>query len=189
MTNNKCVQCALVGDDMVGKSCLVQAFTGEIVDNHYIATVFENYAGNVSVAGEKYTIGIFDSAGQHDFANLRAFTYRDSEVFILCFSVIDRESFNSIKSFWLPEIKQFMSRKKPIILVGTQSDTRESTTNRCVSYNEADELAKTIGAEGYYETSSITLDGVKDMFEKVALSALKYRKKKLKIIQRIFRDR
>lgn len=82
-----------------------------------------------------------------------------------------------------------MARKKPIILVGTQSDTRESTTNRCVSSNEADDLAKTIGAEGYYETSSITSDGVKDMFEKVALSALKYRKKKLKIIQRIFRDR
>lgn len=48
MTNNKCVQCALVGDDMVGKSCLVQAFTGELVDDHYIATVFENYAGEYS---------------------------------------------------------------------------------------------------------------------------------------------
>ncbi|KAJ8309509.1 hypothetical protein KUTeg_014383 [Tegillarca granosa] len=190
--DKKCVQCTLVGDGMVGKTCLALSFIGELADSEedYVATVFENYAGNVAVAGEKYTISIFDSAGQHDYASLRAFTYKDSEVFVLCYSVIDRESFNSIKSFWVPELKEFVGRKRPILLVGTQTDCRYlHEDGKTVSKKEGEELAKDIGAEGYFESASFTSEGVRPVFDKVVLSALKYRKKKSKILQRIFGDR
>lgn len=58
------VQCTVVGDGMVGKSSLSLAFTSETVQSDYIATVFENYAAKTKVAGDEYTVGIFDSAGQ-----------------------------------------------------------------------------------------------------------------------------
>ena len=58
------VQCTVVGDGMVGKSSLSLAFTNEPPKGDYIATVFENYAGKTNVAGDEYTVGIFDSAGQ-----------------------------------------------------------------------------------------------------------------------------
>lgn len=40
-----CIQCVIVGDGMVGKSHLAKCFVGQSLQEDYIATVFENYAG------------------------------------------------------------------------------------------------------------------------------------------------
>ena len=54
--------------------------------------------------------------------------YPNTDVFLLCFSVVSPSSFLNIREKWIPEIKK--SREKgqkkhvPIILVGTQSDLR-----------------------------------------------------------------
>ncbi|VDI80353.1 rho-related GTP-binding protein RhoJ-like [Mytilus galloprovincialis] len=181
-----CIQCVIVGDGMVGKSHLAKCFVGQSLQEDYIATVFENYAGTLAVAGSKYTIGIFDSAGQQDYTNLRAFSYRDSDVFILCYNIADRESFKNIKSFWIPEIKQYNVKKRPIILVATQSDSRHLYEDS-VTCEEGVELAKDIGAECLIETSAITREGTTETFERVVMSALKHKKKKYKIFQRLFK--
>lgn len=43
------VHCAILGDGMVGKTCLTLSFTEEIFTDNYTATVFENYPGELSV--------------------------------------------------------------------------------------------------------------------------------------------
>lgn len=60
------IQCTLVGDGMVGKTCLSLAFARSSAPamGEYVATVFENYAGKSNVNGDDYTVSIFDSAGQ-----------------------------------------------------------------------------------------------------------------------------
>lgn len=58
------IQCTIVGDGMVGKTCLSLAFSKMSAPGNYVATVFENYAGKANVNGDDYTISIFDSAGQ-----------------------------------------------------------------------------------------------------------------------------
>lgn len=58
------IQCTVVGDGMVGKTCLSLAFSKMSAPVNYVATVFENYAGKASVNGDDYTVSIFDSAGQ-----------------------------------------------------------------------------------------------------------------------------
>ena len=58
------VQCTVVGDGMVGKTCLSLAFSKCSAPDEYVATVFENYAGKTTVNGDEYTVSIFDSAGQ-----------------------------------------------------------------------------------------------------------------------------
>ena len=58
------VQCTVVGDGMVGKSCLSLTFADNRMPDSYIATVFENYAGKTKVEGDEYTVSVFDSAGQ-----------------------------------------------------------------------------------------------------------------------------
>lgn len=45
MEQNNCIQCVIVGDGMVGKSYLAKSFVGQSLQEDYIATVFENYAG------------------------------------------------------------------------------------------------------------------------------------------------
>lgn len=62
--SRRMIQCTIVGDGMVGKTCLSLAFSKLSVPDDYVATVFENYAGKAHVNGDEYTVGIFDSAGQ-----------------------------------------------------------------------------------------------------------------------------
>lgn len=104
--------------------------------------------------------------------------------------MVDRESFDSIKSFWMPEIKNYMRRRKPVILVATQKDLRsyvpDNSEDIPITRVEGEALSKDIGADHFVECSAVTQDGVKNVFEDVVLSALKYRKKKSKIFQKIF---
>ena len=75
-----------------------------------------------------------DTPGQDDFDTLRPLVYPNTDVFLLCFSVVSPSSFANIREKWIPEIKK--SREKgakkhvPIILVGTQSDLRNDVNTR-----------------------------------------------------------
>ncbi|KAL3873232.1 hypothetical protein ACJMK2_036372 [Sinanodonta woodiana] len=185
----KSVQCTLVGDAMIGKSTMAQSFMEEQHPQGYVATVFDSYAGAHELAGDKFSITIMDSAGQHDYENMRAGTYKESEVLVLCYSCVDRESFDSIQDFWVPEMKHYMRKRKPVILVATQTDLRNNsiqTSEACVSNEEGVTLAQQIGAESFLECTSMDCKTVKDVFETVITSALRYRKKKGSIVQRIF---
>lgn len=128
---------------------------------------------------------------QHDYEEVRAFSYRDSEVVIVCFSINDADSLQNIKDVWIEEAKSHVKRKKPILLIGCQSDVRQKRThssdNNNVTREEGEAFAKEIGAEAYLECSSLTMDGVTEVFSSVVNLALKNRKKKSRILSRLLR--
>ena len=64
-----------------------------------------------------------DTAGQDTLDPLRELCYPDSDVFVLCFSVVKPETFQSIKTKWAPK---FSKNPASLILVGTQSDLRSN---------------------------------------------------------------
>lgn len=102
---------------------------------------------------------------------------------------MDRESFESIKEFWVPEMKNNMHRKKPIILVATQTDLRNTTgfdSDMPITEEEGHRLAKDIGADVYNECTIQNQGSVKKVFTDVVTCALKYRKKKANIMHRLF---
>ncbi|KAK3591825.1 hypothetical protein CHS0354_007682 [Potamilus streckersoni] len=185
----KNVQCTLVGDAMTGKSTMAQSFMDEQHPQGYVATVFDSYAGVYELADDKFGITILDSAGQHDYESMRAGTYKESEVLVLCYSCVDRDSFDSIQDFWVPEMKHYTRKRKPVILVATQTDLRENkkkTSDVHISSEEGAELASQIGADCFLECTFMDHITVKQVFETVIISALKYRKKKVNLVQRIF---
>ena len=110
-------------------------------------------------------------------------------MFVVCYSVVDRESFESIKDFWVPEMKNNMHRKKPIILVATQTDLRNTMgfdSDMPITEEEGHRLAKEIGADIYNECTLQNSGSVKKVFTDVVTCALKYRKKKANIMHRLF---
>ena len=137
------------------------------------------------MAGDKYTISVFDTAGQQDYEGLRVFSYGHSEVIIVCFSVMDRESFNNVREFWVPEIRAYVGDKTSIILVATQTDAK-AVSEDIVTENEASELAESIGAVCYMECSAKDGHGINNLFETVVLSAIRGRKRKLSIFKKFF---
>ena len=49
------------------------------------------------IGGEEITIGLFDTAGQEDYDRLRPLSYPNTDIFLVCFSVVAPISFENIK--------------------------------------------------------------------------------------------
>lgn len=141
--------------------------------------------GCLDVQGQKHNLSILDNAGQHDYESMRTFTYKDSEVLVLCYSVVDRTSIESIKDFWVPEVSH-CRRRKPIILVATQTDLRKGDNKDSISTDEGAKLAKDIGADTFVECTAYDKDSVNHVFEVMTTAGLKFRKRKHSFVKRVF---
>ncbi|XP_067682671.1 cell division control protein 42 homolog [Haliotis asinina] len=188
--DRKFVYCAIMGDGMVGKTSISESYAEKSFNENSETTVFDNYVVPLQVAGEEFVISMFDNSAEKRFESLRAFSYRESEVLVLCFSTCDRETLTSINDLWMPELKRHSKQskqKRPVILVGTKIDLRVGHEDSEVSTDEGVQLAKDIGADCYVECSARDHKGLKEVFQHVVFSALKFRKKNTNIIKKIFR--
>ena len=62
-----------------------------------IYSYIDNYAVTVLIAGEPFTLCLFDTAGQEDYDRLRPLSYPQTNVFLICFSVVAPGSFENVK--------------------------------------------------------------------------------------------
>ncbi|ELP89299.1 Rho GTPase, putative [Entamoeba invadens IP1] len=143
---------------------IIKYVTGDF-PNQYIPNVFDNYPVNVTYNNIHIDVELWDICGQEEYPILRnKLYYPNTTCFILCFSLVYLDSFGHIKTFWLPEIRHF-NQDIPILLVGLQSDLRESTgiivskysngVYQRITTEQGLQMAKEIGANGYIECSSM----------------------------------
>ena len=52
---------------------------------------------DVFVNGESYELTLIDTAGQEDYDKLRALSYESTDVFLVCFSIVEPDSFSNVK--------------------------------------------------------------------------------------------
>jgi Ras-related C3 botulinum toxin substrate 1 len=132
-------------------------------------------------------------AGQEEYSRLRALSYPETDVFLLCFCVVSPTSFENIRSKWYsktqkiifflnslliffqitryPEVSHHCPEAK-LILVGTKTDLREDPETiqkhkkeKLPSKEDGEKLATSINAKMYLECSALTQDGLKRVFE------------------------
>ena len=174
----------VVGDGAVGKTCLLISYTTNDFPKDYVPTVFDNYNATVMVEGQQINLGLWDRAGQEVSDRLRPLSYPQTNVFLVCYSVISKDSYSNVTEKWVPEISHH-APNVPMLLIGTKSDLRNDNQfkSNLVTPEEGTKLAKEIGAIAYIECSALTQDNLKSVFDeaiKAALNAIKKKQKKKK---------
>ena len=94
------------------------------------------------VDGKTISLGLWDTAGQEDYDRLRPLSYPQTDVFLICFSLVSPPSFENVKTKvllfyslpmacqyrmnlqWYPEISHHAPQTS-VVLVGTKLDLRE----------------------------------------------------------------
>merc|ERR1712012_1083644 len=127
----------------------------------YAPKVFDNKTVNIMVDGKPVSLEFSDTATDGDYDKLRRECYEQiADVFVVCFDVTNRESFKSIKKKWIPEITEHKPGT-PYIIVGCKAELKDHEG----SYEEANQMAKTLGAKGYCSCSAYTQENLKRVFD------------------------
>uniref|UniRef100_A0A4W2DPY6 Ras homolog family member J n=2 Tax=Bos TaxID=9903 RepID=A0A4W2DPY6_BOBOX len=151
-----------------------------------LSTWFRIYMVTVTVGGKQHLLGLYDTAGQEDYNQLRPLSYPNTDVFLICFSVVNPASYHNVQEEWVPELKGCMPHV-PYVLIGTQIDLRDDPKTlarllymkeKPLTYEHGVKLAKAIGAQCYLECSALTQKGLKAVFDEAILTIFHPKKKK-----------
>jgi Ras-related C3 botulinum toxin substrate 1 len=131
--------------------------------------------------GETVSLGLWDTAGQEDYDRLRPLSYPDTNVFLVCFSVVNPSSYANVKTKWVPELRHHCP-DVPIILIGTKLDLREDEEMlkklkekelEPITKEMGEKLKTEIGAIAYGECSARSQAGLKECFNYAIEAVLK----------------
>ncbi|KAI4266929.1 MAG: hypothetical protein L6R35_006902 [Caloplaca aegaea] len=145
-----------------------------------VPTVFENYVTDCRVDGKSVQLALWDTAGQEDYERLRPLAYSKAHVILIGFSIDTPDSLDNVKHKWVEEANE-RCPSVPIILVGLKKDLREDQmaqeemrkkSQHFTTDSEGNNVARDIGARKYLECSSLTGEGVDDVFEAATRAAL-----------------
>uniref|UniRef100_A0A3B4E1L7 Ras homolog family member Ga n=1 Tax=Pygocentrus nattereri TaxID=42514 RepID=A0A3B4E1L7_PYGNA len=152
------VKCVVAGDKAVGKTELLN-----------------NTNEKITVGSKSIKLVLRETIGQNQDDRSRPVAYGGTNVFILCFSISNRRSFDNIKVMWYPEVSQH-SPEVPFLLVGTKKDLRRDLKKQNltpVTKKQGKALAKEIKAVKYLECSTVEGgEGVKEVFEEAVRAYL-----------------
>jgi len=173
LSNATRIKLVVVGDGAVGKTSLLISFQTKKFPTTYVPTVFENYTAPMKRENGRTPVllHLWDTAGQEEYDRLRPLSYPNSDVVLLCFSTVNRGSFESVKIKWFPEVNHYL-KDVPKLLVGTKVDLRDSGTAdphaseyEPIPKTEGDALVKELGVSKYVEVSAKTRLNLNKVFE------------------------
>ena len=114
----------LVGEQGVGKTELLSQFSDTKICNsegpNSISAAFIRKKLYYSEEKKSIAFDIWDTAGQRKFLGVVKIYLKSAKVCILVYDITNQESFDGLKNFWYPEIKNIVPKetsKKNILLI------------------------------------------------------------------------
>jgi len=163
---------ALVGDGTVGKTSLVNSFTGKTsFMEAYKMTIGVNIVVHSTERdnGIKINLCIWDLGGQPRFESVRGSFYKGSQLIVYVYDLTNKESFNNLVN-WLDEVhKSVPVSNYSGIVVGNKADLDEY---RVVALENAREFSETKGFQ-YIEASAKDGTGTLELIDLLAENVLK----------------
>lgn len=156
-----CLKIISIGNQEVGKSCLIKRYCEEKFVERYISTIGIDYGvKKLKIKGQQIAINFFDMSGNDDYKAIRTEFYEGACGVIMVFDVDNRDSFNSL-IHWEDEMKKngVDANRIKVVVCGNKSDSK----SREVNLKDVTKWAKSKNFE-YFETSAQNGSNVSDAF-------------------------
>ena len=159
-----------LGDQNVGKSCILNRFMNDTFTEEYQATIgLALQSKNVQIDNQDIHLLLYDTAGQEKFRSLIPMYTRDSNIILLVYEINNKDSFIHLPD-WLNDLSNVNKEDVIFALVGNKIDLEEK---RQVSTEEGKNYADQNGFI-FHEVSAKTGEGFselfyKDLFEKIRI--------------------
>ncbi len=163
----------LLGDGAVGKTSLIKRFVLNRFDEKYITTIGTRVSKKTIVVGDyEITLLIWDILGQKGYERVQWASYRGADAAMLVVDLSRRETYNSIESYWIPELYK-IAPGIPLLFLGNKRDL----PNWEVREEDMKILADKYGTL-YHLTSAKTGENVDMAFREIAALILNKEVKK-----------
>ncbi|XP_067285160.1 GTP-binding protein Rhes [Pseudorasbora parva] len=162
----------VLGAPRVGKTAVVRRFLGENgFEEHYEPTTEDFHSKLYHIRGERYQLDILDASKERDFPARRRLSILTGDIFLLVFSVTDRDSFTEVCSLREEIVtaksklaKSKENRQFTTIICGNKTDLNSS---RVVQRSD---ICQSLGKDGVsFEVSAKDCTNLEEMFEALAV--------------------
>ena len=156
----------LIGKSGVGKTSIISRYITDTFKDSLMTTPGANFTTKkVDFPQYKKSIKfeIWDTAGQERYRSLAKVFYNNAAACLLVFDITNKDSFDDIKNYWIPEIKENGQKDIILALAGNKSD---NYLKEQVSDNEGKALAKEINAI-YMRTSAKLNSSIDEIFNSI----------------------
>ena len=151
-----------LGDQSVGKSCILNRFMNDTFTEEYQATIGLDFQSkNVQIDNQDIHLLLYDTAGQEKFRALIPMYTRDANIILLVYDVTSKDSFLHL-SDWLKDLTNVKKEDVIFAVVGNKIDLDD---RREVNSNEGENYAKEHDFI-FAEVSAKTGDGFSELFYK-----------------------
>ena len=125
-------------------------------------------------------LALRDTAGAEYYDRLRPLSYPQTDVFLVCFSLISPATFENVAEKWVPEVEHHRPNT-PIVLVGTKLDLRDDAETieklkerrlAPITRKQGEAMQRKIAAMAYVECSALTQKGLKHVFDEAVRTAI-----------------
>ena len=158
----------ILGESMVGKTCLITRYTDDKFGGRYLCTVGIDFQKKRIVKdNKKILLQIWDTAGQERFRNVTQNYFHTSQGFVLAYDINNRETFEKVE-YWVEEIKAKADENIKCVLIGTKCDLDKREVNE----EEGIELGEKYGYK-FLETSAKENINISETFETLVSEILK----------------
>ena len=150
----------LIGESNVGKTTIFNKYIYNKIDKNATSTIGVDFeAKNFTYKNKKYSIKLFDTAGQERFQSLTKAYYHMGEGYLIVFDLTNEYSLKAI-SKWIDSIKEGKDDPK-FIIIGNKNDLKNQ-----ISENVINEYLKDY-KHLYIKTSAIKNTNIKEAIHKI----------------------
>ena len=171
MSDGLPIKVVLLGEAAVGKSCLIARFISDTFITNHITTMAGSFSSkNVfyDKANKRINYEIWDTAGQEKYRAINKMFYQDASVIILVLDITRRDTFEAIKNYWYPELRDNAPKEAIYALAANKCDLYEYEE---ITDEELKEYAQSINAV-YKQTSALQHSGINELFDYIGYKIL-----------------